>query len=161
MKQVSARLLLWASELLGHAYNSAMSMHVYLSSGSLMTKVCGTSLVLSAFLFKSMALTLRACNAGPRAQEAPDFKSAQMERQQSGADAGPSGQHDLPPAGSRHPRRDLHSDPQPEPVQRGANPAESLQLFTASMPDAFTYHLGVMPRLTQGSEWIGVCDWLR
>ncbi|CAK0787313.1 hypothetical protein CVIRNUC_010531 [Coccomyxa viridis] len=57
--------------------------------------------------------------AGPRAQEAPDFKSAQMERQQSGADAGPSGQHDLPPAGSRHPRRDLHSDPQPEPVQRG------------------------------------------
>ena len=36
-----------------------------------------------------------------------------------------------------------------------------LQLFTASMPDAFTCHLGVMPRLTQGSEWIGVCDWLR
>ena len=129
-----------------------MFMHMYSPLDSPDVGEREMFLMLSASLTSSVALTSGVCDSGPKSQEAPDFRSAQMERQQSGADAGPSGQHDLPPAGSRYPRRDLQSDSQPAPVQRGEHPAESLQLYAASMPGALACDLSVMLHLVQESD---------
>ena len=69
----------------------------------------------------SLDLTsVRLIPAGLGSQEVQEHEAAQVERQQSGALAGPSGDDDLPPAGTRQPQG-VRREAQPETVRRGAH----------------------------------------
>lgn len=89
-------------------------------------------------------------------EEARPQDAAQAERHPPGAPAEPSGENDLPPAGSRQPQG-ARREQRPETVRRGA-PSEDRQMSCRLLMMMRRMHT----LLAQGCtpEYIDILDWL-